>query len=175
MTLARLVKEFKPTVLINNAAILEMAPLSQTTETVWNRTLKANLTIPFQLTQAFCELHGEAISRDDSWIDLRVINISSMAAIIGMRNATPYVATKAALEAMTRNQAREFSDCNSLSFFSIAPCLINTPMSKGLLNTKSPMKVAEVDDVWKLVHFCVNHAPHTASGSVFRMAAGMGV
>jgi 2-hydroxycyclohexanecarboxyl-CoA dehydrogenase len=174
-TLLNIVRDFQPTVLINNAALLDMCKFGKTTETTWNRTVKANITVPFQLTQAFCEIHGEKIYNNDRCSDFRVVNISSMAASIGMREATPYVVTKAGLEAMTRNLAREFAGCDILSFFAIAPCMIDTSMSAEMTARRQPIPAAEPADVWRLVDFCVNHAPHTASGSVFPMAAGMGV
>ena len=89
-------------ILVNNAAVFPGAPtVSQDIET-FDAALAANIRAPYFLTAA---LVPAMIAKGSG----SVINVSSMAARIGMPGLSVYSATKAALESLTRTWAAEFS------------------------------------------------------------------
>lgn len=90
-------------VLINNAAIfsaLEMRSFDQIPLDEWEQVLKVNLTGPFLCARAVLPA-----MRNAKWG--RIINIASGAVTLGRPNYLHYIASKGALEGMTKSMARE--------------------------------------------------------------------
>lgn len=87
-------------VLVNNAAVLPIRPVEDTSDAVWDRTLAVNLTAPFLLLRAVAPrlaVHGGA-----------VINVSSRAGVLGFAEETAYCAAKFGIEGLTRAAALEW-------------------------------------------------------------------
>jgi NAD(P)-dependent dehydrogenase (short-subunit alcohol dehydrogenase family) len=89
-------------ILVNNAAIFPGAPTVAQDLESFDATLAANIRAPYFLTAA---LAPAMVAKGSG----SIVNISSMAARIGMPGLSVYSATKAALEALTRTWAAEFS------------------------------------------------------------------
>jgi 3alpha(or 20beta)-hydroxysteroid dehydrogenase len=70
-----------------------------------------------------------------------IINISSIAGIVGTRNLMAYTASKFAVRGMTKVAALEFSEYG-ISVNSIHPGLILTAMTQGLTADKETMQAA---------------------------------
>ena len=87
-------------VLVNNAGIAESAPFSKTDAALWERHLRVNATGPYLLARAV--LPGMLERR---WG--RVINIASLAGLVGAPYVTAYTASKHALVGLTRALAAE--------------------------------------------------------------------
>jgi NAD(P)-dependent dehydrogenase (short-subunit alcohol dehydrogenase family) len=90
-------------VLINNAAIfstLEMRPFEQIPLPEWEQVLRVNVTGPFLCSRAVVPTMRRA-----KWG--RIINIASGAVSLGRPNYLHYIASKGALDAMSRSMARE--------------------------------------------------------------------
>jgi NAD(P)-dependent dehydrogenase (short-subunit alcohol dehydrogenase family) len=87
-------------VLVNNAGIAESEPLARTEPPMWERHLRVNATGPYLLTRA--TLPGML---ERGWG--RVINIASMAGLIGAPYVAAYTASKHALVGLTRALAAE--------------------------------------------------------------------
>ena len=87
-------------VLVNNAGIAESAPFAKTDAALWERHLRVNATGPYLLTSAV--LPGMLERR---WG--RVINIASLAGLVGAPYVTAYTASKHALVGLTRALAAE--------------------------------------------------------------------
>jgi NAD(P)-dependent dehydrogenase (short-subunit alcohol dehydrogenase family) len=89
-------------ILVNNAAIFPGGPtVSQDVES-FDAVLAANIRAPYFLTAALAP--GMVAKGSGS-----IINVSTMAARIGMPGLSVYSASKAALESLTRTWAAEFS------------------------------------------------------------------
>lgn len=89
-------------VLVNNAAVtsfVDHADLEGLTEEMWDRMLAVNLKGTFFVTRAAAELlqAGDGGS---------VVNISSVAGIVGAGSSIAYCATKAGVNTMTKSLAR---------------------------------------------------------------------
>lgn len=89
-------------VLVNNAGVAESAPFAKTTPEMWARHFAINVDGPYRLTRAV--LDGMLARR---WG--RVINIASMAGLVGAPYITAYTASKHALVGLTRALATEVS------------------------------------------------------------------
>src|SRR5262245_33489785 len=87
-------------VLVNNAGIAESAPFARTDASLWERHLRVNATGPYLLARAV--LPGMLERR---WG--RVINIASLAGLVGAPYVTAYTASKHALVGLTRALAAE--------------------------------------------------------------------
>src|SRR4029434_10092665 len=87
-------------VLVNNAGIAESAAFARTEPEMWERHLRVNVTGPFLMTRA--TLPG-MLGR--GWG--RVVNIASMAGLVGAPYVSAYTASKHALIGLTRALAAE--------------------------------------------------------------------
>tara|TARA_B110000879_G_C11145198_1_gene502103 strand:- start:671 stop:1420 length:750 start_codon:yes stop_codon:yes gene_type:complete len=122
-------------VLINNAAVQILNPVSKLKWSDWDKTLTVNTVAPFFLVQGFLEqlikTHGH------------VINISSIHSRLTKENFSCYATSKAALEALTRSLALELSS-QGVSVNAIAPAAIATQMLKDGF-AESPEKLKELE------------------------------
>jgi NAD(P)-dependent dehydrogenase (short-subunit alcohol dehydrogenase family) len=87
-------------VLVNNAGIAESAPFAKTDAALWERHLRVNATGPYLVTRAVLPAMLER-----RWG--RVINIASLAGLVGAPYVTAYTASKHALIGLTRALAAE--------------------------------------------------------------------
>jgi NAD(P)-dependent dehydrogenase (short-subunit alcohol dehydrogenase family) len=88
-------------VLINNAGISSIVPAEVTTLADWNRTLAVNLTGPFLTSREF----GKEMLRQGSG---SIVNISSVAGLLGVSDRAAYNASKHGLIGLTRTLAAEW-------------------------------------------------------------------
>jgi NAD(P)-dependent dehydrogenase (short-subunit alcohol dehydrogenase family) len=92
-----------PDVLVNAAGILRIAPFLEVTGEDWERVLDVNLKAVFFLTQAIAR---EMVA---GRIPGRIVNVSSVHAVVSEPRAAPYTASKGGLEALTRTIATELA------------------------------------------------------------------
>jgi 3-oxoacyl-[acyl-carrier protein] reductase len=89
-------------ILVNNAGVSRPAMLSKMTEEQWDEVLDIHLKGAFLCTQAaspcFMEQHGG-----------RIINVTSVAGIVGTTGQVNYASAKGGLVAFTKSCAREFA------------------------------------------------------------------
>ncbi len=88
-------------VLVNNAGISTIVPAEETTLADWNRTLAVNLTGPF-LT---CREFGMVMLDQGSG---SIVNVSSVAGLLGVGDRAAYNASKHGLVGLTRTLAAEW-------------------------------------------------------------------
>lgn len=110
----------KLNILINNAGILYMAGLEETTMEIWNKVFAVNQTGVFlgmkYAVPAMRKAGGGSI-----------INISSIAGLIGVGGATAYQASKGAVRLLTKSVAVQYAK-DKIRVNSIHPGLITTQM-----------------------------------------------
>ncbi|OYO02921.1 NAD(P)-dependent dehydrogenase (short-subunit alcohol dehydrogenase family) [Propionibacteriaceae bacterium ES.041] len=90
--------------LVNAAGIYPATPLLDVDARIWDRVQQVNVRAPLLLTTAYAR-DAIAAGRGGS-----VVNISSGAALRARPGATPYCASKAALEMVTRGCAVELAE-----------------------------------------------------------------
>jgi len=90
-------------ILVNCAGILRIASFLDVSRDDWNRVLGVNLVGCFFLAQAICRIMVNQGTRG------RIVNVSSVHAVVSEPGAAPYTASKGALEALTRTIATEMA------------------------------------------------------------------
>ena len=114
-----------PDVLINAAGILRISPFLDATPDDWDRVLDVNLKSVFFLTQAIARAMIAAR------IEGRIVNVSSVHAVVSEPNAAPYTASKGGLEAMTRTIASELAP-HRITANCVRPGATRTAMSRPI-------------------------------------------
>jgi NAD(P)-dependent dehydrogenase (short-subunit alcohol dehydrogenase family) len=111
-------------VLVNNAGVFPGGPTDQTTEEAFDLTFDVNVKAPFFLTAAIAP--RMAIKGGGS-----IINISTMAATIGMNGLATYGASKAAVESLTKAWTAEYA-AQGVRVNTVAPGPTRTPASAAM-------------------------------------------
>lgn len=122
-------------ILVNNAAIFPGAPtVSQDVES-FDAALAANVRAPYFLTAA---LAPGMVARGRG----SIVNVSTMAARVGMPGLSVYSATKAALESLTRTWAAEFSPAG-VRVNTVAPGPTRTEMVLANMGEEGAQQIAK--------------------------------
>jgi NAD(P)-dependent dehydrogenase (short-subunit alcohol dehydrogenase family) len=107
-------------VLVNNAGISTIVPAEETTLADWNRTLAVNLTGPFLLCREF----GKVMLDQGSG---SVVNVSSVAGLLGVGDRAAYNASKHGLVGLTRTLAAEWG-ARGVRVNAVCPGWVKTEM-----------------------------------------------
>ncbi len=113
-------------VLVNNAGVGWLAKLGEFPEKGWDKVMDLNVKTPFFLTQALLPLLKQNASPEDTAC---VINIGSIAGILGRTDTLSYAPSKAAIHQMTRNLAGIMAEDN-IRVNAIAPGRFFTRMTE---------------------------------------------
>jgi NAD(P)-dependent dehydrogenase (short-subunit alcohol dehydrogenase family) len=111
-------------VLVNNAGVAPGGPTEQTTEEAFDLTFDVNVKAPFFLTAAVAPQMAKRGGGS-------IINISTMAATIGMNGLAAYGASKAAIESLTKAWTAEFAG-QGVRINTVAPGPTRTPASAAM-------------------------------------------
>jgi NAD(P)-dependent dehydrogenase (short-subunit alcohol dehydrogenase family) len=160
-------------ILINNAGVWQATPLGGTSADAANETIDTNLRAVFWLTSALSpRLKSGA----------RIVNISSVAAQTASASGRSlYRATKAAIDALTRNWALELAP-RGIRVNAVAPGMIETAMTEAHLAdiTKRTRLLARhplgrfttVEEIAEAVFFlCSNRSSHI-TGQILNVSGG---
>jgi NAD(P)-dependent dehydrogenase (short-subunit alcohol dehydrogenase family) len=122
------VAEFgKVDILVNSAGITKRVPTLECTEALWNTIMDINL----KGTLLGCQVFGETMLARGYG---RIINIASLATSVAFMEVAPYGASKAAVGALTRSLAVEWS-ASGVCVNAIAPGLFPTELNKAMLDS----------------------------------------
>jgi NAD(P)-dependent dehydrogenase (short-subunit alcohol dehydrogenase family) len=118
-------------ILVNNAGIVRMAPLDETSLEAWNEVINVNQTGVFlgmkHAIPAMRRAGGGSI-----------INISSIAGLVGLSNIPAYQASKGAVRLLTKNAAIQYA-VDKIRVNSVHPGRIETPMTTRLDSARREM------------------------------------
>ncbi|MCB1218240.1 SDR family oxidoreductase [bacterium] len=112
-------------ILVNNAGIVRQAPLHETAEDDWDRVLAVNLKSVFLGSRAVLP---HMLAQGSG----KIINVTSIAGLVGFENTGPYCASKGGQIALTREMALEYAK-QGINVNCIAPGVIRTAMTAGML------------------------------------------
>lgn len=138
-------------IIINNAAVAILKPMTEVTREEWQQMTGTNLHGMFQVTQTF--LPG-MIERKSGVI----VNISAALARNGYPNLAVYSATKAGIIAFSEALSKEVRR-HGVQVYTVCPHGINTDLYKTLFGTTDPAKIL---------------SPERVAQDVLKVAAGEG-
>ena len=120
-------------VMVNNAGIeSELAPMHQCTLANWRNVISVDLDgVFYGMKYAITQFLRQSASGN-------IVNISSIAGIVGLHNVPPYSAAKAGVSNLTRAAAVEYGPLG-IRVNAVAPTVVMTAMSQRLVdNSKDP-------------------------------------
>jgi len=173
---ARTLREFHAVhILVNCAGITIDGTAVKLKKEDFEKVLAVNLTGPFLTMKAVLP---QMISQNYG----RIINISSVAGLIGLRGASSYAASKAGLIALTKSIAREVAR-KGITVNAICPAYINAGLMKGvpeayfedMMKTVPMARVGEPSDIGEGVAFLASDGAGYITGEVLRIDGGMGM
>ena len=123
-------------VLINNAGISQIGNLDATTEEDFDKVFEVNVKGVYNCLHAVIG-HMKEQQRGV------ILNIASVAAIVGIPDRFAYSATKGAILSMTMSVAKDYLDYN-IRCNSISPARVHTPFVDHYLKTNYPGKESEI-------------------------------
>lgn len=165
-------------VLVNNAGIGEFGKrLHEIDDATWTKVLDINLTGVFRMTRAVLP-HMQRQGRGS------IINISSVASLVGIPGLSAYTASKGGLDALTRAMAVDYAQdgirCNVVN-----PALVDTPMAAPLMANPDMLQAllaqyairrpGTPDEVASLVLYLASDEAAWVTGATFPIDGGMTV
>jgi NAD(P)-dependent dehydrogenase (short-subunit alcohol dehydrogenase family) len=123
-------------ILINSAGIAHIGTVATTTVEEFERLFRVNVQGTFLCMQAAI---GVMLKQSGGVI----INLASMAAVVGIPNRFAYSMSKGAVRAMTLSVAKDFLDKN-IRCNCISPARVHTPFVDGYLKQNYPGREAEM-------------------------------
>jgi len=155
-------------ILVNNAAVYDRSPITDTELASWQRVLEVNLTGTFlgmKTTVPSMRRNGRG----------SIINISSTAGLAGMAGLGAYSASKWGVRGLTKTAALDLAR-DRIRVNSVHPGIIRTSMADGV----SPERVSaqpidrwgQPDDVAQMVLFLAGEDSSYCTGSEFVVDGG---
>ena len=166
-------KDLLPSVLVNNAGITKDQLFLRMKDEDWDDVIETNLNGLFRVTKAFIK---PMVKNKFG----RVINISSVAGLMGNSGQVNYSSSKSAMVGFSRSLAKELGSRNITSNV-IAPGFIETDMTTFLNDdekievTKNiPMKrFGTVEDVAKCILFLASDEANYITGQTISVDGGL--
>jgi 3-oxoacyl-[acyl-carrier protein] reductase len=166
-------EDMLPNILVNNAGITSDQIFLRMKDEQWDDVLATNLTGTFNLTKAFTK---NMVKNKFG----RIINISSVAGLMGNAGQVNYASAKAGLGGFTKSLAKELGS-RGITVNSIAPGFIETDMTSFLNNDAKnnimktiPLKrFGIVDDITNAVSFLASDEAQYITGQTISIDGGL--
>lgn len=176
-TVRRAVQQFgRLDILVNNAGVGDFGKrLHEIDDATWAHVLDVNLTGVFRMTRAVLP---QMLKQGKG----AIINISSIASLVGLPTSPAYAASKGALDALTRALAIDYANegirCNVVN-----PGLINTPMAAPLMSNPEQLdpilshypirRAGKPEEVANMVLYLASDEAAWVTGGTFPIDGGM--
>lgn len=170
-TLESVLAEGPIQILVNNAGIHDDAVLPGMRQEQWHRVIDVSVNGFFNVTQPL--LMPMIRTR---WG--RIINISSVSALIGNKGQVNYAAAKGALNSATKALALEVAS-RGITVNAVAPGIVSTPMSEGVFGPEAiarmvPMNRAGApEEVAGVVAFLASDDASYVTSQIICVSGGM--
>lgn len=162
-------------ILVNNAGVTRDTLLPRMTDAQWDEVILTNLTSCFLFCRAASRIMMSARYG-------RIINMSSVAGLIGNPGQTNYSASKAGMIGLTRSLSRELGK-RKVTVNAVAPGFIESEMTKSLgeemmkeVKQRIPAnRLGTANDVAAAVLFLASPAASYITGQVITVDGGLSV
>jgi NAD(P)-dependent dehydrogenase (short-subunit alcohol dehydrogenase family) len=167
-------------ILVNNAGIGHVGTLATTTTEDFDRLMQVNVRSVFLVTQRMLPLLLASEAKG------AIVNIGSVAGMIGIKQRFAYCTSKGAVLAMTRQLAVEYP--KELRVNAICPGTVGTPFVEGYLDkyhahekekireelkARQPMgRLGRPEEVASMVRYLASREAGFISGSLFTLDGG---
>ena len=166
-------KDLLPDILINNAGITSDQLFLKMKDDDWDNVISTNLTGTYNLTKIFIR---NMIKNKNG----RIINISSVAGLMGNPGQVNYSSSKSALNGFTKSLAKEIGSRN-ITVNSIAPGFIDTDMTSfldddaknGIIKDIPLKRFGEASDVAELALFLASKEASYITGQTISIDGGL--
>ena len=166
-------KDLLPSVLVNNAGITKDQLFLRMKDDDWDDVIETNLNGLFRVTKAFIK---PMVKNKFG----RIINISSVAGLMGNSGQVNYSSSKSAMVGFSRSLAKELGSRNITSNV-VAPGFIETDMTtflnddeKADVSMNIPMKrFGNVEDVAKCIVFLASDDANYITGQTISVDGGL--
>ena len=166
-------EDIVPNVLINNAGITKDQLFLRMKDEDWDDVIDSNLTSVFNMTKLFIK----SMVKDRSG---KIINISSVAGLMGNPGQVNYSASKAGLGGFTRALAKEVAARN-ITVNCIAPGFIETDMTvhfkekelENILNQIPANKMGNPQNIADLALFLASDKGEYITGQTISVDGGL--
>ena len=171
-------------ILVNNAGIGHVGSIQQTEPEDFDRLLNVNVRAVYLVTRAFLPL---LLSAGESGGPVgSIVNIASVAGLVGIKQRFAYCTTKGAVVAMTRQIAVEYP--RTLRVNAICPGTVETPFVEGYLEkfhkdnkeevrvelrARQPIgRLGRPEEVASMVRYLASDEAAFITGSLFNIDGG---
>ncbi|MFP6562306.1 3-oxoacyl-ACP reductase FabG [Paraburkholderia sp. B3] len=169
--LARLIEDAPVQILVNNAGVHDDAPLAGMTRNQWRHVIDVSLNGFFNVTQPLLlpmirTRHG------------RIVNIASLAGVMGNRGQVNYSAAKAGLIGATKALSLEVAS-RGITVNAIAPGIIASPMVEHVFPAERikqlvpAQRAGQPEEVAAMVAYLVSDAAAYVTGQVLSINGGL--
>ncbi len=167
-------------ILVNNAGIGHVGSVQTTEPEDFDRLINVNVRAVYLVTRAFLPLLLASPNKGS------IVNIASVAGLIGIRQRFAYCTTKGAVIAMTRQLAVEYP--KELRVNAICPGTVGTPFVEGYLdkyhahekekiraelNARQPIgRLGQPEEIASMVRYLASREAAFINGSLFTIDGG---
>lgn len=161
-------------ILVNNAGIYKACNLHEMSEEDWDKTINVNLKSVFLVSK---EVIPEMLKQGKG----KIVNIASIAGLVGFAQSGAYCASKGGIIALTREMALEYAP-KKINVNCICPGVIKTamtkdmiadPISRQFLESSTPYpRLGEPEDIALAVMYLASDESDFVSGEILVVDGG---
>jgi len=160
-------------ILVNNAGVTKDKALMMMEPSEWQEVIETNLTGYFNMAKACIVTMLKQKSGN-------IVNISSIAGVVGTPRQVNYSSAKAGIIGLTKSLAKEVGPYN-IRVNAVAPGYIETDMTKDLKKKEDLLKVilatkfGQPEDVAKVVSFLASDKAGYITGQTIKVDGGLAI